>query len=144
MFDGNDTTVSAVYVNPDLWPKFASRLLPNIEKMAANSGGRYDTTDILACIWQQKMQAWVAMEGASILCLMLTEIINYPQCRALRCVAIVGHRPRRWMYLLEHIEMIARTHLGCTLMEALHTPGHERLLKTGGWQPFHILSEKQL
>jgi hypothetical protein len=143
MFDGPDPTVQPLWVSSEIWPAFADRLRPHLVKMAAASGGRHWPEDLEACIVAQRMQMWVALEGADILAALLTEMHQYPRLRVLRCIGIVGRRPRKWMHLLTAIEEVARTHLKCDRMEALHQFGHERLLGDD-WAPWHMLSEKVL
>jgi len=144
MFDGADTTVMPFFVGADAWPTFAERVKPHLARMASGSGGRYEVYDLMHAITSGQMQLWLALEGADILCAMMTQLIVYPRMRALRCIGVVGHRPRRWMHLLERVEQCAREHMGCAVMESLHQPGHERLLRTGGWVSWHVLSEKRL
>lgn len=112
--------------------------------MAAGSGGRYEAVDIVDAIIHARMQLWVVMEGNAILGVLTTEIIQYPRLRAMRGIGVVGHRSRRWMHLLANIEHAAKTHFGCDRGEMLHAPGDDRLLTTGGWRQWHILSEKVL
>jgi hypothetical protein len=144
VFDGLDTTVQAVFVGQDAWPAFAERVTPHLDLMAGGSGGRYEASDIVDAIHAGRMQLWVALDGPLLLCALVTEIAQYPRLRAMRCVGIVGHRPRRWMHLLRNVEVSARMNFGCSRMEALTQPGHERLLTTGGWAAWHVMSEKAL
>ena len=51
-----------------------------------------------------------------------------------------ARRPRRWAHLMQDVKRVARTHFGCTRMEALLTPGHERLLDAE-WAPWHSMWE---
>jgi hypothetical protein len=112
--------------------------------MADGSGGRYLREDIQAAITSGVIQLWLALEGAEIVCAMTTQVMDYPRLRALRCIGVVGHRPRRWMHLMHHVEIAAKRHFGCDRMEAMHQPRHGLLLQTPGWQTFHVLSEKHL
>jgi hypothetical protein len=144
MFDGIDPEVRPFFVSAETWPAFSTRVRPHLEKMAEGSGGRFAASDVGQFIVTGRMQMWLALDGAEIACAMVTEIVQYPRLRAMRCVGVVGSRPRRWLHLLSSVEQAARDHFGCQKMEALHQFGHERLLRTGGWQPFHILSEKTL
>lgn len=144
MFDGPSDSPQIIGVAPALWGSFAGAVMPHLQKMADGSGGRYLLGDMISAVITCRMQLWLAMDGPEILVALLTEVIQYPQIRTLRCVGVVGHKPRRWMHLMSFIEDFARNVLQCDRMEALHTPGHERLLRTGGWRVFHILSEKAL
>lgn len=144
MFDGVDPGVIPFYVGIEGWAAFAPRVQPHIAKMAEGSGGRYTAEDINAAILQGIFQVWAALDGPDIAAVMTTQVVNYPRARAMRCIGVVGHRPRRWMHLLHNVEQAAKTHFGCTHMEALHQPRHSTLLRTGGWETTHCLSEKAL
>lgn len=144
MFDCIDTSPSVSWVGPQMWPAFADRVCSHLEQMAEGSGGRYLADDIAACICDGRMQLWVIMEGHAILCVVVTEVVTYPRLRAMRYVGLVGHRPWRWMRLSAAIEAAAKQHFGCEKMEALTQPRHMALLRTGGWEVFHVLSEKVL
>ena len=144
MFDGIDQTVLPVYVVPLQLAAWADRVRPHLAKMAEGSHGLYETTDILTAIAAGRMQLWVAVSGVELLAVMVTEIHDYPRVRAMRCVGISGRKPRLWMGLLANVETAAREHFGCSRFQALHQPGHERLLRTGGWRTTHILAEKDL
>ena len=112
--------------------------------MAEGSGGRYLAEDIAAALATGRMQLWLAIDRATIACVMVTELVDYPRVRAMRCIGIAGRHPLRWMHLLGAVERAARDCFGCLLFEALVQPGHERLLQTGGWVLFHSLWQKAL
>ena|SRR5271165_6309170 len=144
MFDGMDMSVVPFFVGAEAWPSFAGRVRPHLEKMAAGSGGRYMADDLEVLIGLGAMQIWLALDGADIACVMVTEVINFPRLREMRCIGVVGHRPKRWMHLLATVEAAARENFGCGKFSALHQPEHVRLLATDGWQTTHCLSEKWL
>lgn len=144
MFDGLDTVVQPFYVSPGEFFRWAERVMPAVQRMADGSEGRYWADDIAASLSSGRMQLWLALDGAEVACVMVTEIVTYPRVRAMRCVGVVGHRPRRWLHLLRTVETAARDCFRCGVMEALVQPGHERLLKTGGWRQFHSLWQKAL
>ncbi|MDE2088241.1 MAG: hypothetical protein KGI63_13510 [Xanthomonadaceae bacterium] len=131
-------------VAPQQLSAWAPSVEPYLRKMAQESGGRFETGDLFAAIAQRSMVLWVILEGSDILGVGMSQVIVYPRLRAMRLIGMVGHRPRRWMHLLHIVERVSRENFGCSRMEALHQPGHERLLRTGGWRPWHILSEKPL
>lgn len=144
MFDGLDTAVLLHYIAPTEFVRWAERVRPMLTRMADRSGDRFQADDIAIALAAGRMQLWVVLDGADIVCTLVTELIQYPRLRSMRCVGLVGHRPRRWMGLLADIERAARQCFGCSRMEALVAPGDERLLVTGGWQPFHGLWDKAL
>jgi hypothetical protein len=134
------------YIGIDSWPSFAERVWPYLEKMAEGSDGRFLADDLAQAIAGGNSQLWVALSGPEILCAALTEVIAYPRLRALRFTAVVGHHHARWVHLIERIEHAAKHAFGCQIMEAMHQPGHERLIRhTGGWKiGWHWLSWKEL
>jgi hypothetical protein len=144
MFDGADLERQVVFVGPALWPTFAASVAPHFARMAEGSGGRFLATDIENSARAGSMQTWLMMEGPRIMAVIVTEVVQYPRLRALRGVGMVGSRPRSWTHLIARIEAAAKANFGCDIVEALHQPGHERLLTTGGWHPWHVLSEKRL
>lgn len=124
------------------WPRHADRLASQIARIAAGSGGRWHAEDIEAAIREGHFRVWTAEDGADVGCVMLTETIEYPRLRALRCVALVGHRPRRWIHLLRWVEDVAREQFRCDRIEALYPRTLGRLLP--GFHEFHVLSERAL
>lgn len=140
MFDGADPTVTPFFVGPEAWPAFAERVQPHLARMAAGSGGRHETSDLVNGVVNGRVQLWLALQGGAILCALLTEVHQYPRLRVLRCIGVVGRNPRRWMHLMENVKRVAKENLGCERMEAMHTPGHERLLGPE-WTTWHFLSE---
>lgn len=144
MFDGLDSSVTPIYVASSDVCRWSDKIAPALLKMADGSHGRYQASDIAAALVANRMQLWLALDGTDIGCILVTEIVEYPRRRALRCVGLVGHRPRRWMHLLRELEIAAHNAFGCDLVEAFLPPGMERLLGTGAWAPFHVLWEKTL
>ena len=144
MFDALDPTVQVHLIHPGQLSTWVASVGPHLRKMADKSGGRYEAGDIFAAIAAGRFQLWVVLEGADILCVFLSEFVVYPRLKAMRLIGIVGHRPRRWLHLLPGVERLAKQTFGCDRMEAIHQPGHERLLRSGGWRRWHIFSEKPL
>lgn len=144
MFDGLDGGPQVLFIAPADLVRWAAHVRPHLEKMAAGSGGRYQTCDLFAALAAGDMFLWVVVDGMQIICVLMTQIMQYPRRRAMRCIGVVGHRPRRWVHLLAPVEQESRDRFGCDVMEALHPARLARLLVTGGWREFHVLSEKRL
>lgn len=142
MFDGIDPSVQALLVDPGQITAWAPRVRPHLEKMAGGSKGRFLASDILTAIAAGRMQMWVAVEGAALLCVAVTEIQNYPRLRALRFIALVGAGPRRWRHLLGAVEQAARENFGCQMIEAMCPPRYAAILPN--YETSHQLMEKPL
>jgi hypothetical protein len=139
-FDGIDTTVQPFYIAPAMLPVWAARVRPHLVKMGDQSCGRFDVSDLLTFIAAGKMQLWIAVRGADLLCVMLTEIHTYPKLRAMRIIALSGHRPLLWRKLLRRVEIAAKERFGCRMMEAL--PRASQLALLPGYEVSHVLVEK--
>lgn len=120
------------------WSDWAPLHADRLARMAAGSGGRFKMTDIDAALRSGTMQAWTVPAGYV---LMVTEIVVYPQLRALRLIGCVGTHAHLWGRLMPFVKDTARL-WGCSRLEALHPPSWP--LERRGWTTFHILSEMPL
>lgn len=125
------------------FPSWSDQLRPAVAQMAQGSGDRWSVEDITDALTTGRMTAWLALDDNLIRCVLVTELVDYPRFRALRCIGLVGSQPLGWVKLLDWVEKQAVL-MGCERIEALHPVGHERLFVTPGWSTFHILSEKRL
>lgn len=142
MFDGLDTSVHPLLVDPGQLSTWAPRVRPHLDKMGDGSNGRYLGTDILAAIAAGRMQLWLGMDAGAIVCVAVTEVISYPRRRAMRLIGAVGSRPRLWRVFRLGVEAAARDNFGCNLMEAFHVPRFKVLLRD--YRTTHWFGEKSL
>lgn len=142
MFDGALTDAQLLFVAPRDLLAWADRIRPHIAKMAAGSGGRYEPSDIFAGLVTGGMLLWVVLDGASILCVCIGQIQNFPRLRTMRIIGLVGHQPRKWRHFLPALERSAKEDFGCSAIESLHIPRFRALLP--GFRTSHWLSEKPL
>jgi hypothetical protein len=143
-FDGSLDELVPLFVGITEWPRWAARIKPHLEKIAAASGGRYLAEDIAAALASGAFSLWLVLDGADIACAVISEFMQYPRLNALRIVGLVGHRPRRWMHLLKLLEISAAVNWNCARIEGVHPPGYERMLLTGGWKISRLMCEKDL
>lgn len=142
MFDGLDRGAQALFVAPGDLLIWADRVRPHIAKMADGSGGRYEASDIFSALASGRMLMWVALDGVTLLCVMLGEIVDYPRVRVLRLTGLVGNQPLKWRGMLPAIEDQARRQFGCGMVESIHQSCHKVLLR--GYETTHWRSEKIL
>lgn len=142
MWDGVDTSPQLLYVDPAQLATWSARVRPHFEKMAAGSHGRYLAVDILSSVAARRMHLWLVVREAALMCVTVTEVVEYPRLRAMRLVGLVGSRPRQWMHLIHGIERSAKENFGCDRMEAMHIPRFRTILP--GYEMTHWLSEKPL
>jgi hypothetical protein len=84
--------------------------------MAANSGGRWELSDIVRLIGSRDMQLWISLDGNKVEAVLLTEIVQYPRRKALRFSSCVGREWKNWTGHHRQIEEWARGE-GCDLFE---------------------------
>jgi hypothetical protein len=142
MFDGVDAAPQVVLVDTAQLASWAPHVRPHLEKMAAESGGRYFPTDILTAIASRKMQLWLVVRETNLIAVMVSEIIGYPRSRALRMIGLVGVRPRLLRKMVASVEAVAKQTLGCDRIESLHIPRFALILP--GFVTTHWFSEKML
>jgi len=142
MFDGASPTVEPYFVGIHDVDRWLPRVRPHLAKMAEGSGGRYLAEDIEACVREGKILLWLMLKGPDLLCVIATEVKQYPRLRAMRFIGLVGHQPRAWRHALADLERAAREGFGCQKMEAVHLPKFSNLLP--GYAMTHLLSEREL
>ena len=102
--------------------------------------------DLFTALASGRMLLWIALDGADIACVMLTQIEQYPR-RQGDAVCGAGGSSAAAVVVATGGSGAggAQEAFRCDLMEALHQPAHARLLTTGGWRAiWHVLSEKRL
>ena len=115
-------------------------LEPFVIEALEHAGDRYGPDDVLASLTAGKRQMWVPMDGAEVLGIVITEIIEYPRLKAATVFALAGKRFSEWFCHLEVIEEWARSH-GCAVVEMSGRRGWARRL---AWRECWVGMEKVL
>ena len=95
-------------------------IIPLIDQLTFKSyQGKFNTADILKRIISNKQQTWLARSILTdkIIMVCITEIVEYPQRKALYISDVVGANSERWLWIDEEITKWAKQ-IGCTLVEA--------------------------
>jgi hypothetical protein len=79
------------------WRPYGSVILPLLTKAVDRGLERYSLTDVCEAIDKQLMQLSVAVIDNEIVAVFVTEVINYPQAKALRAVFTGGERVDEWL-----------------------------------------------
>lgn len=109
---------------------------PRIEEFVAkglndDGLGRYSAEDVLELLRKGQLKLWVAYDADEQVfdAAMVTDIVQYPQCRECNIWAVGGENMKRWLHeWIATIEAYACTH-GCI---RLYTVGREGWIKTAG------------
>jgi hypothetical protein len=104
----------------------------SLESAFKLDGGRISIDDVKRLIDNKQMQLWGLHDGI-LRAAMVTEIINYPQMRVVRIVAVGGKDMDLWLdELINTIDAWGREN-GAQAMEFVGRAGWEKVLSKKGW-----------
>jgi hypothetical protein len=115
-------------------------VLPHLRDMAAGSRGRFTTEDMFAAVASGRIQLWLVWRNGSLAASITTELIQYPQLRAVRFVGCVGADWRLLTGILEQIAARAKVEAGVEILEALCPRKYRHMLP--GYTSSHMLFER--
>ncbi len=124
-----------------------------LQEACTFSLGRYCAEDLISYIQAGHMQLWLAFTGECLDGFLLTQIIPYPQTKAVRFLCCMGvdidnwlefiKRIGDWVPYVEQIEDWARG-LGCTLSQIECPAPWELYMRDLGYKRGHVLLDKEL
>lgn len=118
---------------------------PRIESMVATackrSGGRYLAPDVRVLATHGEWQIWIAVNEHGILAVAGTEIISYPQLRAISIRFGIGRDRQSWQHYRDEIAAWGKAQ-GCTLIEGTVRKGWRRIFT--GWLHTHDFIERKI
>ena len=121
----------------DLFPRIESYL----KKAAQYTYGRYSAEDIKNTLLKDRQQLWVAFEGETIYGFVVTEVITYPQMKALVMHFTAGKELPRWKdVMLSEIQEFAKE-AGCKVIESYGRKGWAKVFKNDGYNIKFIFYE---
>jgi len=119
------------------WPHIASWVIEALQR----SSNRYNVADIYNALATSKMVAFAIYKDGKIVAVCVAEIAEFPSCKSLSIVIMVGKDREEWLHHLTEIEEFGRKQ-NCEIIEAWARPGWERVLPD--WKKTHVLLEKKL
>ena len=112
--------------------KFWDDVKESIQSALKLDAGRMTLDDIKEALDERKMQLWGLHDGI-LRAVMVTEIINYPQMRVVRIIAVGGRDMDMWLdKLIETIEQWGAEQ-GAQAMEFVGRLGWQKVLSQKGW-----------
>jgi hypothetical protein len=112
-----------------------------VERAFRSNLDRMDIDDIEQALIDKRMQLWVIHEG-EIKCVIVTQIVNYYKCKAVRVLTVTGLGHKEWIQLgFDTLAAWGREN-GCSLMEMQGRKGWEKPLKKLGFEDPEILMTK--
>jgi hypothetical protein len=112
--------------------KYWDDVKESLESALKLDAGRMTLTDIKDAVEDQQMQLWGLHDGI-LRAVMVTELINYPQMRVVRIVAVGGRDMDMWLdTLIKTIEQWGAEN-GAHAMEFVGRMGWQKALSKKGW-----------
>lgn len=106
-----------------------------MEGAAKYTHGRYTVEDIKRCLSENPMQQlWIAYQDGLVYGAVITEVIEYPQMRALVMHFTGGVQLPKWKSeMLALLQRFAKDH-GCKTIESFGRTGWKRVFKSDGFK----------
>ncbi len=122
--------------------KYWDLVKDDIELALKSEATRISIDDMYKFIVNKDVQLWAIHDG-DIHAVMTTQIINYPQSKAVNIFTVTGKQSELWLDLLiETITAWAKTQ-GCTAMQFTGRKGWEKVLTNKGFGNTQISMTKQ-
>lgn len=116
-----------------------------IERALRYSRGEVELSDIKLRCEQGLMQLWIIMEdGIGVSGVAVTEVIDYPNLKAARVVALAGENIEKWMKLGDEVLAAWARHSKCDVLEAIGRAGWAKMLTKVGWKQQYVYVGREL
>jgi hypothetical protein len=103
----------------------------------------YDLDDVLQRLYKEECCLWVLEKDMKIQACVVTEIINYPQGRALNIWLLGGEDFKEWKDCIASLESYAR-HYRCDFITGMARPGLMKLIRDLGFTKTLVTGVKTL
>jgi len=117
-----------------------------LKKSEAWTRGRASIDDIVRFLYMGQMHLWVVIDGSIVYGYVITEIKQYPQCKALvmqYCAGQPGAMAGIEDQMHDLLEQFARS-AGCKIMEFMGRTGWKKVAKSKGYEARTMVYEKYL
>jgi hypothetical protein len=112
-----------------------------VERAFRGNFHRLDLDDVELALKEKRMQLWAIHDGG-VKCVIVTQIVNYYKCKAVRVLTVTGIDHKEWLQLGFDTLMAWGKENGCSLMEMQGRKGWEKPLKQLGFEEPEILMTK--
>lgn len=102
-----------------------------------------DLKDVMRRLKEGSAVLWIVEKDYQIKGIVITEVIIYPQCKALNIWLVAGEDIKEWQDCFASLEMYARHH-NCKFVETTCRLGLKHVLKHLGLRDFRIVGIKEL
>ncbi len=129
------------------------RIYPKLVTACEYSLGRFKAEDIIENIKKNIMQLWLAFNDEVLEGLLITEIVQYPQKRAVRIICLTGIEVdgwqkfvsviEEWIPFTKQIESWGKS-IGCSMSQIECPPTWELYLRDFEYKRGHVLLHKEI
>lgn len=133
----------AILIPPHELPKVWEFVRPWISAACGYNGNRYNAEDSMQEIRAGTKQLWIAEIDQSIVGVVITALMNFPQKKCCTIDICTGEKFSEWGDLVNEIEKWAILN-ECNQMFLIARPGMEKLLKEHNYIKTHTVFEKEL
>ncbi len=134
--------MKATIVEPEDVPYIWDNVAPLLSKVIQHSEGELETDDYLSNLMSGSMQLWIVTEDGKIILSMVTQIIQFPQKKVLRTIALAGEKFKE--VHSQFSDMLASYALKneCSSLELWGRKGWKKMLPD--WKDTYIVYTKDL
>lgn len=121
-------------------------LQPTLQPALDRSFGELTIQDIFSMLWHEKAQLWVVYDEHSevIIGAAVTEVVAYPQVKALRVILLGGDNMRSWQDLLDEFFGIYCDEHKLDRIEFAGREGFKHTLRNLGYVPAYTVLIKEI
>lgn len=134
-----DGQLICVGLDREYWPIVKNE----VERALAGDGGRMTIDDLYAMLDKGTAQIW-ALHNGDLKAVMTTQILNYPQIRAVRIITVTGKEMELWLDVL--IDTISRwgKEQGADVIDFVGRVGWDKVLSKRGFVNKQIFMTKPI
>jgi hypothetical protein len=123
--------------------KFWDEIKTSLQEAFNRDLGRISIQDVKDAVEAQEMQLWGLHDGV-LRAVMVTKIVNYPQLRAVRIIAVAGRDMDMWLDKL--IETVGQwgAEQGAHVVEFVGRKGWEKVLTSKGFGHTQVFMTKTI
>lgn len=121
-------------IPPALIDHFWKLCEPFVKRSLDKSAGEFTAADLREFCKDRITQLWVVTEGERVVGACVTEVVNYPQKRFCRIIALAGNHLQEWIEPLDIILYDWAKEQGCNCLHANVRKGYAPSLIARGFK----------
>jgi len=123
---------------------YRNKLFPYIESALNHSLGEVTSTQLFEKIINQKAQLWGVLEEGEFIGASVTEVIAYPNLKALRITTLGGKKMSKWSKDLDDVMVKFAKFVGAKRIESVGRRGFTRRLAPLNYKPAYVFMVKEI